>query len=806
MDTKTPGKRLRPVAVFLVTFGIALAVTSGISLYNNFSSRSFSVTLSRFQSDFVHKEETKDLYAEHILRKNKFIAYGSYTTLSPGIYEANFYLDSGTSQISSVGLQLAAEKGREILADQTLKVRSFPSQQAVRIKILEKKEIEPRVLFLSGNSSIHLEKVILNRIKGVFPWKNIVFQSLLSVVFITLLLLSILSSSKRLPRWKFFLTLFLFLAGFFLILRTAWVSEDAFITLRHVDNFIEGYGPVFNLNERVEGYTHPLWFAIISLFRWLGLSPKGSVILPGLILSFSALLFLLFRIRFKASSNSGAVLNPAAAILIGTSAFIDFGTGGLETSLSYLLLVLYAKFLAEDRWKSQPMLMGILVALLVFTRPDFGVFLIFLIVFYLYELFRKSVSIKHFVFFLSPPLLFLGLHELFRMGYYAALMPNPFYSKSGSAAHFSQGLKYLIDFGQGSLGFGIFLLALLAVALNIKQGNFKNRLLVFSSGLLHGFFVIRGGGDFMHGRFLLPAILLFTASAAGAFDRFFEKKLILNKAYILVSLGLFVLSLSIIPVQKKGKFYNFGISDERYAYYKDQIMPIKYLFRDTVILMWKTIGINYRDLSIRARLKIRLAYLNVGFTGFYSGKNIYLIDRLGLTDPVVSRIALEKRGRPGHEKSAPFGYLVLRKLTFGETPFPLWNEAAETRYGVLWDLSPKTLEKLADFLDDDLKNSIDTRVTDYLSHLKEEDLAAQADFLFFLKEFWYPFAPEEQKKLFKRSYKADVISKHSPSLLWIEEHNEKVDRLLSHLEGPLNAQRFFQNVKFALTEGRQLQF
>ena len=42
------------------------------------------------------------------------------------------------------------------------------------------------------------------------------------------------------------------------VLCAAWVADDAFITLRTVDNLLAGYGPRWNVVERVQTYTHPL--------------------------------------------------------------------------------------------------------------------------------------------------------------------------------------------------------------------------------------------------------------------------------------------------------------------------------------------------------------------------------------------------------------------------------------------------------------------------------------------------------------------------------------------------------------------
>src|SRR5689334_7951888 len=55
-------------------------------------------------------------------------------------------------------------------------------------------------------------------------------------------------------------------AVFFVLLwRTAWVSDDAFITLRTLDNWWHGYGLRWNVAERVQTFTHPLWLLLLAL-------------------------------------------------------------------------------------------------------------------------------------------------------------------------------------------------------------------------------------------------------------------------------------------------------------------------------------------------------------------------------------------------------------------------------------------------------------------------------------------------------------------------------------------------------------
>ncbi len=48
------------------------------------------------------------------------------------------------------------------------------------------------------------------------------------------------------------------------ILRVSWISDDAFITFRSIENFVHGYGPVYNVGERVQTFTHPLWMLLLG--------------------------------------------------------------------------------------------------------------------------------------------------------------------------------------------------------------------------------------------------------------------------------------------------------------------------------------------------------------------------------------------------------------------------------------------------------------------------------------------------------------------------------------------------------------
>jgi arabinofuranosyltransferase len=795
-----------PIVFFPIVFVCLFLILSFWPRLQEKKSKEFSAVLEQFRSDLAQQSDKDALIDEIIAKKNRFIAYGTYLKVPAGEYEATFEMTSSSSGPVNGQLQISTERGKSVISYQDIRLDRFPVVKELSFQISTKKEIEPRVLYSSGSQDIRLGKVIIRKVKGVYPWDSILYKAALYAMGFTLVLLSLVSTTRRTPEWKYYLSGFLFLAGCFLILWKAWISEDAFITLRHVDNLIHGYGPVFNISERVEGFTHPLWLAALTLFRLLGLSPKGAAVLPAVAASFAALYILFFKIRIKDETGTSSFLNPAAAVLIGTSAFIDFGTSGLETALSYLLLVLYAKFLLEDRWLKQPVQTGLIASLLILNRPDFGIFFVLLFLLYVYEFVKTNIRIGHLARFLVFPVLLVGGYQFFRMGYYAALLPNPFYAKSGAGAYWSQGFRYLMDFFQGSLTPAILILVVLMFFLPKNPRNTKNRLIVLFSGLLHGFFVIRGGGDFMHGRFLLPAFLLMTLSLTGAFDRYCDKKIALKITCAAGCLILFFSSLSITPVQKRGQPFHNNITDERFFYYKNDIIPLKHLFTDTMILIWKTIGVNYRNLAENAKMPIRIAYKNVGFTGFYAGPRVYVCDELGLNDPVVSRITLTRRKRPGHEKNAPFGYLIMRKMTFRKTFFPLWNQVADTKYGILWDLSPRTIRKFEFMLDKNFKQKLDSRIVDYLNGVEEADLPREAEFLYFLKRFWFPYAAKDHQQVFLLKYKKDIIDRYSESFQWVQKNGEKIDSHLAHLQGSLGVKKFLTNIGFALKTGLTLRY
>ena len=49
----------------------------------------------------------------------------------------------------------------------------------------------------------------------------------------------------------------------------ATLADDAFISFRYSQHLAEGHGLVFNVGEKVEGYSNFLWVVLVAIPHWL---------------------------------------------------------------------------------------------------------------------------------------------------------------------------------------------------------------------------------------------------------------------------------------------------------------------------------------------------------------------------------------------------------------------------------------------------------------------------------------------------------------------------------------------------------
>ena len=136
-------------------------------------------------------------------------------------------------------------------------------------------------------------------------------------------------------------------------LRPVWdyTVDDAFISFRFARNLANGDGLVYNLGQRVEGFTNLLWTLGLAGAIRGGLSVELTAKLLGASCGVGAIVgtYLLGR-RLSATAP------PLAPWLLATSITSTmFAVSGLETSLCTLLLVclLYTSPSPRDRTRSR---------------------------------------------------------------------------------------------------------------------------------------------------------------------------------------------------------------------------------------------------------------------------------------------------------------------------------------------------------------------------------------------------------------------------------------------------------------------
>lgn len=482
--------------------------------------------------------------------------------------------------------------------------------------------------------------------------------------------------------------------------------DDAYISLRYADNLVRGEGLVWNPGERVEGYTNFLWTLLLA--AGMAATPlEGPLIAVVLaLLSFVLNLFVVWRVGLAiappacagagSDRRRGFAFPIAVALLAVQNTFTDYATTGLETAFASLLVNLgLLALIRGPRPKAKApsggkheLLAGLCWILATLTRPDHALFyavgsavVLGIWIRPLWSARREGpramwrAGLRPMLAYAAPFLLWLG-HAAWKLSYYRRLLPNTYYAKSAYASYWEQGWVYLSSFHLAAHLWLVVPLVVLAWILRPPRSSAGRRFLAFVAPavLAYELYVARVGGDFMFGRFyvsLLPLMylageqavhLLSRPRGADEDDKARGRRAPLPWPALLAAA---ILAASAGGVRLLDhRELRWHLTEESGFY---------------PIVAWSPIEIDHSNYrvgviagDIRAQLGPRieagglpeptLASGAIGLLGYYS--RMRLIDRLGLTEPPVAQQKLERRGRPGHDKWAPGGYLRRRGTHF----------------------------------------------------------------------------------------------------------------------------------------------
>lgn len=450
------------------------------------------------------------------------------------------------------------------------------------------------------------------------------------------------------------------------VLLNAWLYEDAYITFRVVDNFINGYGLTWNINERVQVYTHPLWMFLVAGVYFFTHEIFYSSIFLAVGVSVLAIWIFAFRM-----ANLPHIAWLGIAIFTTSKAFVDYSTSGLENPLAHLILILFLFVYQKYQFNLKSLFwLSFFTALAGFNRMD--LLLLFLPAL-LYALFKVRTWSGFFVVGLG--FLPFILWECFSLIYYGFPFPNTAYAKLYNNVSNSDlieaGFYYLLN----SLTLDPLTLPLILAALILPVMTKRWRELPLALGiLLYLVYVVKIGGDYISGRFLtvplVSAVVLLLNNPAfskGALT-VSQSRRIPIWALSLAIVGLVGLISPYSPIFKidYGPDYDreqlmdrWGIEDQRARYYPyaSFLKAIQQPDQDWPQNEWITDG-------KQAQLSGPGAYFKgpIGFFGFYAGPEAHIVDKYALADPLLARlppaIELDLYWRVGHfKRRLPDGYL-----------------------------------------------------------------------------------------------------------------------------------------------------
>ncbi len=453
-----------------------------------------------------------------------------------------------------------------------------------------------------------------------------------------------------------FILIFLFLTLIVVFLRILWISDDSEISMRFILNFVSGNGLLYNIGERIQGFTHPLWLLILSLGYFI----SGKIFLTTLFFSLLFSLGAVWVLIYKISDNRYTSI-LILLLLLFSQAFIDYTSSGLENPLSFFLISIFFLYYLKY-YRDKISYLYLLSSLIFLNRPDLILIPLPVLVRETFIRYREVRKIKKIfsraLIGFSPAIFWL----IFSTFYYGFPLPNTAFAKLCTGISHKklllQGICYFLD----SLKYDpITLLVIFSGILFSFFYRFREKKLPYiSTGIiLYLLYILYIGGDFMAGRFLsvpffTSLIILSSYEFQDKFDYGIIFLLILISGYGSLRCGRETLFRKVKFNIEEDFIRKSGICNER-GYYFARSQCIINTTRNNREL--KDPGDYFCDKIKRPR-KTRVEYM-VGYNGLFERPDTYILDRFALVDPLLSRLKVKdvNNWRIGHfERKIPIGY------------------------------------------------------------------------------------------------------------------------------------------------------
>lgn len=469
----------------------------------------------------------------------------------------------------------------------------------------------------------------------------------------------------------------------------AWAAEDAFITFRTVQQFVHGDGLRWNVDERVQVFTHPLWmFACVPLYAIFRDVATSATVL-GVLCTFGTWVALGTRYARRPAVMLLALFVP----LVSSTAVQLYATSGFENSLSFLCFTVYAVLLLRglDRDQTPWFWLAFVGSLGVVNRLDTVLFYIPPMLFIMLSRWRE-LRWGRFLAGYTPVVAWL----LFSTFYFGFPYPNTALAKLNEEFPryilVRQGLFYAIDLLQRDpagcltllLGSSLTLTHLVRACLP-GTGDRRRALGIASLGLgclLYCAYVVWIGGSFLSRRHwsvpIVGAAIVLAETCeilaravvsraeegalADALSRALRRPALLagSAAFVLVAGFAFVEGPKLETEELAQRLFPDSAREERPRKILELPAGRMELMRKGG---WRTSekGMGFIRKGARLRARGIGSTTTIGLTSIAAGRETIIIDEYALSDPLLARLPPKGFRMAGHfRREVPEGYQTYR--------------------------------------------------------------------------------------------------------------------------------------------------
>ncbi len=378
--------------------------------------------------------------------------------------------------------------------------------------------------------------------------------------------------------------------------------DDTFIFYKYAKNIADGNGYVFNLGEKVNATTSPLYTLILAFLYWL-LNPFLNVdfVIIGNLISIISIIIILLLIKKLLNDDLKFSL---FAMIFCAMPLIKFGFG-METFLNLALIVFSTYLYANNKLT----LASIFTGLAVLARLDSALFAVIIILHYMITN-RRFPPILTIITFLSVIIPWF----IFSKIYFNSYLPTTVGAKLSQAqlGIFGDGFVFFTYSGRIIPGGYLSIIILIAITLVSTIYLIRKKISIFSSKgisilmiwsvallITYGFIIKAPPYSWYYTPYAIPISILLTVSLSSALKRIKTKILFITIFFIIAC---------VLPIKNMLQGYN----------------PKYFNFTRTAEWLNKN--------AVKGSL---LAVDDIGILGFYYSKG-KLVDAHGLINPEVA--------------------------------------------------------------------------------------------------------------------------------------------------------------------------